>query len=188
MANTRDFEGISVPEAGTFAVDAVHSTVGFTVRHLMVSKVRGTFDTFDGTITIGENVLDSTVSATVQAASINTRDDQRDGHLRSADFFDVDTYPTWQFTSTKLVHNKGDDFTLEADVTIHGTTVPVSFELEFHGVSPDPWGGERLGLTATAEIDREAFGLTWNQALETGGVVVAKKVKIELEIEAARQG
>jgi len=187
MTSTRDFEGITVPTAGTFQVDAAHSAVNFIARHLMVSKVRGHFDSFSGTITITDNVLDSTVVATADAASINTNEPQRDGHLRSADFLDAEQYPTVCFESTKLSHLKGEDFELQADVTIHGVTVPVVFELEFAGVSGDPWGGERIGLSAKAEVNREDFGLTWNQALETGGVLVGKKVTIELDIQAVRQ-
>jgi polyisoprenoid-binding protein YceI len=185
--STRTFEGVTVPVAGTFEVDASHSSVSFTVRHLMVSKVRGHFDTFSGTITVGDDVLASQVVASADAGSINTKEPQRDGHLRSADFLDVEQFPTVEFASTALRHVKGDDFQLDADVTIHGVTVPVTFDLEFAGVSPDPWGGERIGLSAKAEVSREDFGLTWNQALETGGVVVGKKATIELEIEAVRQ-
>lgn len=184
---THEFEGVKVPAPGVFEIDPAHTEVGFVVRHMMISKVRGHFDTFSGTITIAKGVLDSSVVASVDAASINTGEDPRDNHLRSADFLDVETFPTLELRSTKITHVKGDRFELVADVTIRGVTRPLTFKLEFAGVSPDPWGGERIGLSASTEIVREDFGLTWNQALESGGVVVAKKVTLELEVEATRQ-
>jgi polyisoprenoid-binding protein YceI len=166
-------------------VDASHSTVGFVVRHLMVSKVRGRFGSFSGTLTIGEDALASKVEASAEAASITTGDDTRDGHLRSADFFDVENHPTIGFVSTGI-DKDGSDFVLHTDVTIKGVTKPVDFELEFDGVSADPWGGTRAGFTAKAEINRKDWGLEWNVALETGGVLLGEKVKLEIEVEAVK--
>jgi len=184
----RIVDGAEVPVAGRYALDASHSQVGFAVRHLMVSKTRGRFSDFTGTIEIGENPLDSSVEVTIQAASIDTRDEQRDGHLRSGDFFDAEAYPTLSYRS-RSVRPAGKDgqYIVEGDLTIKGVTQPVPLELSYEGGTTDPWGGVRAGFSAKAELDREAFGLTWNQALETGGVVVGKKVTIEIEAEAVKQ-
>ena len=172
---------------GTWTVDAGHSTIGFVVRHLVVAKVRGQFNDFAGTLTIAEDRLQSTVEATVQATSIDTRDEGRDGHLRGADFFDVENHPTWTLVSTGL-DRKGSDseYVLHTDLTIKGVTKPVDFQLEFEGVATDPWGNTKAGFTAEAEINRKDWGLEWNVALEAGGVLVGEKVKIVLEIEALK--
>ena len=167
---------------GTWSLDASHSTVGFTVRHLMVSKVRGKFNEFTADVQIAENPLESTVTAEVQMASIDTGDANRDNHLRTNDFFDVEHHPTMTLRSTGI-ERRGDDLVLHADLTIRGVTKPVDFDLEFGGVGPDPWGGTRAGFNATATISRKDFGVEWNAPLETGGVVVADKVNIELDIE-----
>jgi polyisoprenoid-binding protein YceI len=171
--------------AGTWVIDPSHSEVGFVVRHMMVSKVKGRFAKVQGTITVAEDVLESSVEATIDAASIDTRDENRDNHLRSADFFDVENYPTLSFRSTGL-RTDGSDFVLDGELTIHGTTRPVSLELEFNGVQPNPLaeGKPASGFSAQTEISRKDFGLEWNVALETGGVLVADKIKIVLEIEA----
>jgi polyisoprenoid-binding protein YceI len=184
----RIVDGAEVPAAGTYGLDASHSQVGFAVRHLMVSKVRGRFSDFAGTVQIGENPLESSVEVTIQAGSIDTRDEQRDGHLRSGDFFGADDHPTLTYQS-RSVRPAGKDghYIVEGDLTIKGVTQPVPLELSFEGGAVDPWGGTRVGFSAKAEIDREAFGLSWNQALETGGVVVGKKVTIEIEAEAVKQ-
>ena len=171
---------------GVWTVDPSHSTVGFTVRHLMVSKVRGHFGTFTGQVNVAANPLESTVEASVDTTSITTNDDKRDEHLRSSDFFEVETYPTMTLRSTG-VESRGADFVLHADLTIRGITRQVELDLEFEGVETDPWGGTRAGLTATTEISRKDFGLEWNAALETGGVVVGDKVKIQLDVELIRQ-
>ena len=170
---------------GTWNVDTVHSTVGFVARHLMVSKVRGRFGSFSGVIDVAEDPLESTVTATADVSSIDTGDDKRDEHLRSADFFDAERFPTISFTTTGL-EPVGSDFVLHTDLTIHGVTRPVDFELEFEGVSPDPWGGTRAGFSAEAEVNRKDFGLEWNVALDTGGVLVGEKVKLVLDIQAAK--
>jgi polyisoprenoid-binding protein YceI len=171
--------------AGVWNIDASHSSVAFVARHLVVSKVRGRFDAFTGSITIAEDPLQSKVEATIQVGSINTSDDSRDGHLKSADFFDAEQFPTITFT-TSSVSPKGDDYVLTGDLTIKGTTKSVQLDLEFNGVEGDPWGGTRAGFSAETEISRKDWGLEWNVALETGGVLVGEKVKIQLEIEAVR--
>ena len=184
----RIVNGEELPAAGTYGLDASHSQVGFAVRHVMVSKTRGRFSDFAGTIEIGENPLESSVAVTIQTASIDTRDEQRDGHLRSGDFFDAEAWPTMTYQS-RSVRQVGDGrYVVEGDLTIKGVTKPVPLELTFEGGASDPWGGVRIGFSAKAEIDREAFGMTWNQALETGGVLVGKKVSIEIEAEAVKQG
>jgi polyisoprenoid-binding protein YceI len=183
----RIVDGTEVPAAGTYGLDPSHSEVGFAVRHLMVSKVRGRFSDIAGAIEIAENPLDSSVSVTIQTASVDTRDEQRDGHLRSGDFFDVETWPTMTYQSRSVREAGKGRYVVEGDLTIKGVTQPVALELTFEGGGTDPWGGVRIGFSAKAELDREAFGLTWNQALETGGVVVGKKVAIEIEAEAVKQ-
>jgi polyisoprenoid-binding protein YceI len=177
-----------LPAVGTYALDASHSQVGFSVRHLMVSKTKGRFSDFAGTLNIAENPLESSVSVTIQASSIDTRDEQRDAHLRSGDFFDAEAWPTLSYESRSVRQVGEGRYVLEGDLTVKGITQPVPLELTFEGGAVDPWGGVRLGFSAKAELDREAFGLTWNAALETGGVVVGKKVSIEIEAEAIKQG
>ena len=171
--------------AGTWTVDASHSSVGFVARHLMVAKTRGRFTDYTATVVIADNPLESTVEAVVQAASITTDDDSRDGHLKSADFFEVETYPTLSLVSTGI-EPRGADYVLHADLTIRGITKSVDFDLSFDGVVADPWGNTKAGFTAETEISRKAWGLEWNAALETGGVLVGDKVKIVLEIEALK--
>ncbi|HKY76934.1 MAG TPA: YceI family protein [Acidimicrobiia bacterium] len=180
-------EGEELPAAGTYALDASHSQVGFAVRHVMVSKTRGRFSDFAGTVEIGENPLESSVAVTIQTASIDTRDEQRDGHLRSGDFFDAEAFPTMTYESRSVRQVGEGRYIVDGDLTIKGVTKPVPLELTFEGGAADPWGGTRIGFSAKAELDREAFGLTWNQALETGGVLVGKTVKIDIEAEAVRQ-
>ena len=173
--------------AGTWTIDTGHSHVGFTVRHLMVSKVRGEFADFAGTISVADDLLASSVDATVNATSVNTRDAGRDEHLRNRDFFAIEQHPTWTLRSTALRATHDRTFALHADLTIRGVTQSVEFDLEFHGVAPDPWGGTRLGLTAQTTINRKDFGVDWNLPVDGGGVVVGDKVTITLEIEAIRQ-
>jgi polyisoprenoid-binding protein YceI len=172
--------------AGTWAIDPTHSEVGFSVRHVMVSKVRGTFKTFSGSISIAENPLESKVEATIDASSVDTRDENRDTHLRSSDFFDTDQHPQITFASTS-VRPQSSDFVVTGDLTIHGVTRQVELELEFNGVSPDPWGGTRAGFSASTEISRGDYGIIFNMPLDGGGVVVGDKIKIILEIEAVLQ-
>jgi len=176
-----------LPAAGTYAIDASHSQVGFAVRHMMVSKTRGRFSDFAGTVEIAEDPLESSVSVTIQTASIDTRDEQRDGHLRSGDFFDAEAWPTITYQSRSVRQAGKGEYVVDGDLTVKGVTRAVPLELTFEGGGSDPWGNVRLGFSAKAELDREAFGLTWNQALETGGVLVGKKVAIEIEAEAVKQ-
>ena len=170
---------------GTWAVDTAHSSIGFVVRHLVVAKTRGTFGQFEGTITIAEDPLQSSVVATAQTASVNTNDEGRDNHLRNSDFFEADTFPTLTFASTAITP-KGSDYALAGDLTIKGVTKPVTFDLEFEGVATDPWGNTKAGFTAETEINRKDWGLDYNAALEAGGVLIGEKVKITLEIEALK--
>jgi len=183
---------LSALTPGTWNVDTAHSTVGFVARHLMITKVRGRFADFSGSLEIAADPLQSHVEATVDLASITTGDDGRDAHLRSADFFDVDASAgrpggssTMSFVSTGIKDDHG-DYVLFGDLTVNGVTRQVQFELEFDGVSPDPWGGTRAAFSATTEISRKDFGLGWNVALETGGVLVSDKVKVELDIQAVK--
>lgn len=170
---------------GVWNIDQSHSSVAFVARHLMVTKVRGRFDAFEGTVTIGDDKLASGVTATVQTASFSTGDEQRDGHVKSGDFLDVENFPTMSFVSSS-VSQDGDDFELVGDLTIKGVTKSVTFELEYEGVSPDPWGGTRAGFSAETEINRKDFGIEWNAVLETGGVMLGEKIKIVLDIQAVK--
>jgi polyisoprenoid-binding protein YceI len=169
--------------AGTWTIDPVHSEVGFSVRHMMVSKVRGKFTTFSGQIVTGADPASSSVTAEIDLASIDTGNEQRDGHIRSADFFEVEKYRTMTYRSTG-VRVEGDAFVLDGDLTLKGITKSVPLSLELNGFGPDPYGGTRAGFTATAEINRRDFGVNFHAALETGGAVVADKIALQLEIEA----
>ncbi len=183
--------GVQIPGyiAGTWAIDPVHSEVSFVVRHMMVSKVRGRFDTFEGTIVTAEDPLASSVTATVDVSSINTGQEQRDAHIRSADFFEAEKHPTMTFTSTG-VRADGGNFLLDGDLTIRGTTKPVTFKLEISGFGPDAYGGTRAGFSATTEINRHDFGVSFNGPIPgvPGGVAVSDKVTINLEAEGVLQG
>jgi polyisoprenoid-binding protein YceI len=169
--------------AGAWDIDTSHSDVSFTIRHMMVSKVRGRFGKFSGEIVTGENLADSTVTATIDATSIDTNNEQRDGHIRSADFFDVENHPEWTFRSTAL-RVDGEDLALDGELTIKGVTRPVTLALEVNGFGPDAWGGTRAGFSASTTIDRNDFGVDIKMPLDGGGVVVGDKVQIHLEIEA----
>jgi polyisoprenoid-binding protein YceI len=171
---------------GTWNLDPSHTTVGFVGRHLMITKVRGRFSAVAGSVTVAEDRLASKVEATIDMASVDTRDESRDTHLRGEDFFDVENHPTMTFSSTE-VRQDGDDFQLVGDLTIKGVTKPVVLALEFDGVSGDPWGGTRAGFTAKGEINRKDWGLGWNVALETGGVLVSEKIKIELDVQVVQK-
>ena len=184
---TRNWNGLTIPNAGKFVLDAAHTRVGFAARHLMVSKVRGSFTGVAGEITVAEDPTESSVSATIETASINTGQPDRETHLRSADFLDVETYPEMTFRSKRMSDRAGAEFTLVGDLTIKDVTREVELHVEFDGVTMNPWGKEVAAFTAKTEIDREDFGMTWNVALETGGVLVGKKVTIEIEAQAIRQ-
>lgn len=170
---------------GTWAVDPVHSSINFSVRHLMVSKVRGSFETFSGAITIAEDGTPS-VSATIDVNSIDTRNEQRDAHVRSADFFDAENHPTATFVSTS-VRPDGDDYILDGDFTLKGVTKPVSLKLEYNGVNPGMGQGAVAGFEASVVLNRKDFGIDIDMPLETGGTVIGDKVTITLEIEALKQ-
>ncbi|MFV8245497.1 YceI family protein [Mycolicibacterium peregrinum] len=171
--------------AGTWAIDPVHSSINFSVRHLMVSKVRGSFETFGGAITVAEDGTPS-VSATIDVNSIDTRNEQRDAHVRSADFFDADNHPTATFVSTG-VRPDGDDYIVDGDFTLKGVTKPVSLKLEYNGVNPGMGQGPVAGFEASVVLNRKDFGIDIDMPLETGGTVVGDKVTITLEIEALKQ-
>ncbi len=168
--------------AGTWTIDPVHSEVGFSVRHMMVSKVRGKFNTFSGEIVTGEDPLGSSVTAQIDLASINTGNEQRDAHIRSADFFETDTHKTMTYRSTGI-RPEGDGYVLDGELTLKGITRSVPLKLELNGFGPDPYGGTRAGFSATAEINRSDFDVKFGLA-EGGGAVVSDKVTIQLEIEA----
>jgi polyisoprenoid-binding protein YceI len=169
--------------AGTWDIDPVHSDVSFTVRHMMVSKVRGRFGAFSGEIVTGEDLTGSSVTASIDAASIDTGNGQRDNHVRSADFFDVQNYPTWTFRSTG-VRADGADLVVDGELTIKGVTRSVPLAVEVGGIGPDGGGGTRIGFSATTTIDRNDFGVDIKMPLDGSGVVVSDKVQIALEIEA----
>jgi polyisoprenoid-binding protein YceI len=175
--------------AGKWDIDAVHSEVAFTVKHMMVSKVRGRFDKFEGTIVTGEKPEDSSVTATIDAASINTNNEQRDGHIKSTDFFEVESHPTWTFTSTAVRDLTPEEFLLDGNLTIRGVTKPVTFKAELNGIGPDAYGGTRIGFSATTEVNRHDFGVSFNGPIPgaPGGVILSDKVNLHLEIEAALQ-
>ncbi|MGL3150020.1 YceI family protein [Microbacterium sp. A82] len=179
---------IDIPgyRAGTWILDPSHSEVTFSVRHMMISKVRGSFGMKSATLVAPENPLEAQVTASVDVTSIDTNDEGRDGHLRSADFFDTDAYPTMEFVSTGARADNG-DFFIDGDLTIRNVTRPVSFAFDFGGFGQDPYGNYKAGASATTTINREEFGLTWNAALETGGVLVGKDVTITLDLQGALQ-
>ena len=172
---------------GRWTIDTTHSEIGFGIRHMMVSKVKGKFTEFSGTFVTGENPLDSSVEATVVLSSVDTGNADRDAHLRAADFFDVDEHALMTYRSTG-VRSDGDDFVVDGELTLRGVTREVPLKLEIHGFQPEtPFGDTRSGFTATAEIDRRDFGVSFNMALEGGGVGLGNKVQITLEIEAILQ-
>jgi polyisoprenoid-binding protein YceI len=168
---------------GTWTIDPVHTEIGFVARHLMVTKVRGKFEKYTASITTAENPLDSRFEVEVDLSSITTGNDQRDDHLRSADFFDADNNPKMTFRST-AIRPAGDDYEVDGELTIRGITKLVTLKLEFGGIGPDPWGGTRLGVSLGGVINRHDFGVSFNAVIEGGGVVVSDKVTIAIEAEA----
>jgi polyisoprenoid-binding protein YceI len=171
---------------GSWTIDAVHSDVSFTVRHMMVSKVRGHFTSFEGTIVTADEPTQSSVTATIDLNSIDTRNQQRDDHIRSADFFEVEKYPTMTYRSTGLTAD-GDTWLVDGELSLHGVTRAVQLRLELNGFSADPYGGYRAGFSATAEINRKDFGISIDMPMDGGGVVIADKIAIQLEVEAVLQ-
>jgi polyisoprenoid-binding protein YceI len=173
--------------AGTWVIDPIHSELGFSVRHLMVSKVRGRFEKFEGQIITGEDILETQATVTVDLTSINTGNQDRDTDLRSANYLEVDKYPALTYRSTGLTPD-GDAYIADGELTIRETTHPLQLRVEFHGiVSPDPWGGTRAGLSATGEINRKDFGVSFDIPLDGGGLVVGEKIQLHLEVEAVLQ-
>ena len=185
--DTGSVTGIPVYVAGTWSIDPVHSEVGFTARHMMVSKVRGRFRTFSGQIVTGADPLDSSVTAEIDLSSIDTGNEQRDAHIRSADFFEVETYPTMLYRSTGL-RRDSDGYVLDGKLTLKGVTRDVPLMLEVNGFGPDAYGGTRAGFTAIGEINRRDFGVNFSAVMETGGAVVSDRITIQLEIEAVLEG
>ncbi len=172
---------------GTWTLDATHTRVGFTARHAMVTKVRGSFTELAGTANLdAENPSASSVDLTIEVASINTGNDQRDEHLRTNDFFDVAAYPQIRFVSTGVEAAGGEDYRLTGDLTIKGITKPVTVDFEFTGLATDPWGNQRAGFEGKATINRKDWGVSFNAALETGGVLVSEKINLEFDISAIR--
>ena len=169
-------------------IDPSHSLIEFSVKHMMITKVRGQFTSFDGVITVEPtNLLASKVEGSIDVASIDTKEEQRDNHLRSADFFDVETYPQMTFRSTRIEAVGGDEYKVYGDMTIKDVTREVVFEVSNEGQGQDPWGGQRWGISATARLNRKDFGLTWNVALETGGWLVGDEVKIAIELQLVQE-
>ena len=186
-AQPRVVDGVQLPAPGTYVLDPNHTRIGFIARHLMVTKVRGNFTEFDGSITIAEDPARSTAQASMRALSIQTGARDRDNHLRSGDFLEAETYPELTFGNARVVAQQGATFTVVGELTIKGVTREVQLEVELDGVVTDPYGNEKLAVSARTEINREDFGMTWNAALETGGVLVSQKVTIEIEAQAVRQ-
>ncbi len=186
MTLTREVEGRQVPAPGTYVIDPTHTRIEAIARHLMVTKVRGHFAEYEGTITVDEDPTRSTVELTLKADSITTGVDDRDSHLRSPDFLDVENHPTLTFRSTGVVPND-DSWVLNGDLTIAGKTNPISLDLEFLGVVADPWGNAKSAFAASGEFNRRDFGLSWNVPLDGGGVLVSEVLKLEIEAQLAQQ-
>ncbi len=172
--------------SGTWNLDVAHTRLGFAAKHAMVTTVRGAFGEFEGSLTLdGDHPADSRAEVTIQAASFSSGNEQRDGHVRGADFLDVENHPTLAFRSTE-VRADGDEFVLVGDLTIRGTTRPVQIAVELEGVEKDPFGNQRIGFSGETTISRKDFGLTWNVPLDGGGLLVSDKVKITLDVSAVR--
>ncbi len=186
-STARTVDGREVPGAGTYVIDASHSRVGFVARHLVVAKSRGEFSSFRGSVIIGDDPLQSSVDVEIDVASVDTRDAKRDEHLLSDDFFAVEQFPTMHYRSTGVAPGSKGQYVVSGELTVKDVTRPVDLVVEFDGAVTDPWGGSRAAFSASVEVNREDFGLTWNQVLEGGGVVVGKHVTIEIEAEVVLQ-
>ena len=188
--NTRTFEGLTIPTPGTFVLDPYHTRIGFSARHLMVARVRGRFSEFSGKLVVAEDPLQSSAELVIKAGSVDTGVAPRDADLRSENFLNVEKFPEITFRSTRITGHEGPVFTITGELTINETTRPVELAVEIEGITDQPsmMGGKQvIGFTMTGEIDREDWGMTYNIALEAGGFVVSKKVKIEIEGEAGRE-
>jgi polyisoprenoid-binding protein YceI len=184
---SRTVNGVEYPAVGTYQIDPSHTELGFAVRHMAVSKVRGRLSKFEGTLVLAEDPADSKVSLTVDATSVDTRDENRDAHLRTNDFFDVENHPTWSFVSTSIKPEGPTEFKVDGDLTIRGVTKPVTLDVTFEGVVTDPFGNHRVGFSGSTSINRDDFDVAFGAVLEAGGLVVAKKVDIQIELEAVLQ-
>jgi polyisoprenoid-binding protein YceI len=173
--------------AGTYSIDPVHSRVGFAVRHLGIATVRGHFGSFEGSFAIGDELDSAKVYGSVEAASVDTQEQQRDDHLRSADFFDVERFPRIEFESKEIRPLDEDSFEIVGDLTMHGVTREISLSAEILGTESDPWGNERVGVEARGELNRKDYGMTFNQVLGSGNVLVSDKVKLVLEASVVKQ-
>ncbi len=172
----------------SWTIDAAHSSIGFTVRHMVISKVRGRFTRWSGSMAMDErDPATAQVEIVIEPASIDTGVEQRDGHLKSPDFLDVEKHPVMRFRSTGIERRGDGEYRLTGDLTMHGVTRPVTLEVESAGSARDPWGGLRAGFSARGSLDRKEFGLGWNQVLETGGVLVGEKVDFDVEVQAVKQ-
>jgi polyisoprenoid-binding protein YceI len=181
---TTDFTALT----GSYAIDPAHSRIGFVARHAMVTKVRGQFDDFEGAFTVdGADPSKSAASITLQVVSVDTRNEMRDGHLRTNDFFNAEQFPTITFRSTAVSHEGGNDFAVTGDLTIKGVTKAITIPLEFQGSATDPFGNARIGFEGSTQIQRSDYGISYNAALETGGVLVSDKITLEFEISAIKQ-
>ncbi|MDN5719329.1 MAG: YceI family protein [Corynebacterium sp.] len=179
MSSVNDF-------AGSYTIDPAHSEIGFTARHAMVTKVRGSFTDFTGSATTEEGLGNASISVEIQAGSLDTRNADRDGHVKSADFFDVETYPTITFTSTGVEAEGDDHLLVTGDLTIKDVTKSVTVDFEFDGEVTDPWGNSRVGFEGSTEINRSDFGLTWNAPLKSDGVLVSEKIKLNFDVSATK--
>ena len=187
MATTQTTARRNAPEAGSYALDQSHSHVSFSARHLMVTKVRGRFPVTAGHLDIAQDPTQSSVVATIDVAAVDSGDPKRDEHLRSADFFDAEKYPHVTFRSTKVDDHGNGEFTLDGELTVRETTRPVTLQGEYLGSQASPWGDTRVGFTAETEINRKDWGLEWNVALETGGVLVGDKIKLTIDAEWVKE-
>ena len=186
MSATRSINGIQLPPAGTWKVDPGHAEVGFVGRHFGLTKVRGRFTGVDATVVVGDDITASTVEVVIDMASVSSGDQSRDDHLRSADFFDVEHHRRATFRSTGIVTN-GSSGSISGELTIKDVTRPITLDVEYLGQAIDPSGGERAVFSASAVINRERWGLTWNMLLEAGGLLVSKEIRLEIEVELVRQ-
>jgi polyisoprenoid-binding protein YceI len=171
-----------------WTIDPSHSEIGFKVKHLMITNVKGFFKAYSGEVeTAGDDLNNASIKFSAQTASVDTASEQRDAHLRSADFFDADNHPSMDFVSTSVTKKSGDEYALKGNLTIRGVTKPVEFNVEFNGIAKDPWGNTKSGATLSGTINRKDFGLNWNAALEAGGVLVSEEVKIHADVQLLQQ-